>query len=78
MTPLDHAIASMTKEVACYGKQCDQLNFARRQAELWGFEDVRDGVTREQREVTIHHVELLYLYREAWQTAMLLAGKQEA
>lgn len=75
MTALEHAIASMTQEVACYSRDCDAINFARRQAELWGFEDVRDGVPREQREQAIHHAELRYLYAQARVDAELLMGK---
>lgn len=75
MTALQHAIANMTKEVACYSRACDAINFARRQAELWGFEDVRDGVPRETREQAIHHAELRYLYRQARIEAELLSGK---
>ncbi len=77
MTDLDHAIESMTQEVACYSRACDALNFGRRQAELWGYEDVRDGVLREQREPSIHHAELLYLYRQAREDAERLSGKRD-
>jgi hypothetical protein len=75
MSALDHAIASMTQEVACYSRDCDAINFARRQAELWGFEDVRDGVPRWQREMSLHHAELRALYAQARVEAELLRGK---
>lgn len=77
MTTLDLAIASMTAEVACYSRACDAINFAKRQAELWGFEDVRDGVPREQRERAIHHAELRYLYAQARVEAELLVGNHD-
>lgn len=73
MTALDHAIAMITEEVSCYSRRCDAINFAKRQAELFGYCDVRDGVPRERREQGIHHVELLYLYRQARHDAELLS-----
>lgn len=77
MTALQHAISSMAREVACYSRAGDALNFARRQAELWGYQDVRDGVPRERREQGIHHAELLYLYRQAREDAERLSGKRD-
>lgn len=76
MTALQHAISSMAREVACYSRAGDALNFARRQAELWGYQDVRDGVPRWQRETQIHHVEYLDLYRQARHDAELLSGQE--
>lgn len=77
MTLIESAIANLEKLLHCYSQQCDQVNFHKTWLELLAYQDVRDGVPRARREMAIHHVEYLDLYRQARQDAELLAGERE-
>lgn len=77
MTLLDSAIANLEKLMACYSRDCDQVNFRRTQIELQAYQDVRDGVPRWQREMALHHAEWRSLYAAHRVDADLLAGKRD-
>ncbi len=75
MTDLDHAIENLEKLFQCFSRDCKLTDAIKVSHELFGYQDVRDGVPRERREQGIHHAELLYLYRQAREDAELLSGK---
>ena len=75
MNDLDHAISSLEHLCAIHARNCDTVNFARTQAELRGWQDVRDG--KPHNEIYLHHAELRYLYRQARHDAYALLQPQE-
>ena len=76
MNPLNHAIDNLEKLFASFSRQGKLGDAIKVSHELFGYQDVRDGVPRERREQGIHHVELLYLYRQARADAERLSGKK--
>lgn len=77
MSTLDHAIDQLERLYTCFTRDGQWQDAKKVLHELWGYQDVRDGVPRSAREPMIHHVEYLGLYRQARQDAELLAGQRD-
>lgn len=77
MSALNHAIQNLEHLLRCFvrdGKQQDALKVS---YELLGYQDVRDGVPRGERETNIHHAELRGLYCAARADAEALRGERD-